>query len=50
MLYDLMIHIIKKKNLMMHIIVVVNLKCFGCFNTKSFLDACLVPVWEGYLS
>ena len=35
---------------MMHIIAVVNLKCFGCVSTISFLDDCLVPVWEGYLS
>ena len=36
--------------LMMHIFAVVNLKCFGCASIMSFLDACLVPAWEGYLS
>ena len=35
--------------LMMHIIAVMNLKCFGCVSTMSFLDACLVPVWIGVL-
>ena len=34
----------------MHIFAVVNLKCFGCVSTMSFLDACLVLPWEGYLS
>ena len=36
--------------LIMHIFAVVNLKCFGCVSTMSFLDACLVLPWEGYLS
>ena len=36
--------------LMMHIFAVMNLKCFGYVSTKSFLDACLVLAWEGYLS
>ena len=35
--------------LMMHIIAAMNLKCFGCVNNMSFLDACLVPVWVGVL-
>ena len=36
--------------LMMRMIAVMNLKCFGCLSTMSFLDACLVPAWEGYFS
>ena len=30
--------------LLMHIIAVVNVKCFGRVSTMSFLDASLVPV------
>ena len=33
--------------LMMHIFAIVNLKYFGCVSTMGFLDACLVPAWEG---
>ena len=26
-----------------------DLKCFGCVSTVSFLEACLVLIWEGVL-
>ena len=35
--------------LVMHITAIMNLKCFGCVSTMSFLNACLVPVWVGVL-